>query len=66
MSAGKWPLFVLAVLAAVTAGLSTLPYGWAHVTATALAAAVSAYTTAAALVIHATGKSVNPPGKNGV
>lgn len=43
MSPGKWALYALAVIAAVTAGLSTMPYGWAHIAATALSAGITVY-----------------------
>lgn len=36
----------IAVLAGVTAGLNTLPYGWAHVTVTALGAGIAAVMSA--------------------
>lgn len=51
MSAGKWALYALAVMSAITAAFSVLPYGWAHVTATALSAAVTAYTAVTGTVI---------------
>lgn len=57
MSAGKWALYALAVMAAVTAALSALPYGWAHDAAAALSAAVTAYTAVTGTVIARTKKT---------
>lgn len=55
----RWLYFTMAVVAAVIAGFSVLPYGWAHLTVAAFMAASSALTGYAG--IAAKGKG-NAPG----
>lgn len=39
----KWVYLAAAIVAAIIAGLSVLPYGWAHLTVTAFGAASGAF-----------------------
>ena len=60
MQPGKWVLFGIAVLAAVSAAFATLPFGWAHDAATAIGAAITAYSGAAGIAISAVQKQAAP------
>ena len=52
---------IIIVLSGVTAALSTLPYGWAHVTATACASAMGAIGLGAGSYNLGTAKTTQVP-----